>query len=162
MSSVSRDGLDSPSSSTRAAIRRLSDSHPQQSSHKGEPVVCILRDSHLPLSLFVFCLANSVSRATLSWLGSAFHIISCNLYKVYFFSNNMHICMYSHSKAWRMNVELSLIRGVVPVGRFAMITAGSGRLIPRECSLNQAHLQPAPGNCGQIFFFYRELTPALM
>lgn len=34
--------------------------------------------------------------------------------------------------------------GVVPVGRFAVITAGSGRLIPRECRLNLPHLQPAP------------------
>lgn len=52
VSSVSRAGLDSLGSSKRAAIRHLSDSHPQQSSLKGKLVVCILRDTGLPLSLF--------------------------------------------------------------------------------------------------------------
>lgn len=52
VSSVSRAGLDSLGGSTRAVIRRLSDSHPQQSSLRGKPVVYILRDTGIP-SAFV-------------------------------------------------------------------------------------------------------------
>lgn len=68
VSSVSRAGLDSPGRSTKAAIRHLSDSHPQQSSLKGKPLVHILRDTGIPPPLFytVFCFANSLLLLTRS------------------------------------------------------------------------------------------------
>lgn len=87
VSSVSRAGLNSPGSSMRAAIRHLSDSHPQQSSLKGKPVVYILRDTGLPLPLFFAVTVSQILRLFnaigMEW---EFYVISSkyNHIKMYF------------------------------------------------------------------------------
>lgn len=180
VSSVSKAGLDCPGSSTRAVISHLSDSHPQQSSLKGNTVVYILRDTGLPLPLFsaVFSFANTVSircywhrvgvslssleNKTMQKRISKNCTCSFTIYK-HEDVQSSYIPLWKTECPWREHLPFPFyhwpvdvtempsrlqglfhppgVWGVVSMGRFAVITAGSGRLIPRECRLN---LPPPP------------------